>query len=810
VSSPAYKEAEARMAIPPFETRGHTNTNPAGIGFWALLREDFITHERSLLEQGFIALAVHRFGNWRMGLRHKVLRAPCTLLYRFLYKMVEVFCGITLSYVVKVGRRVRIWHHSGIIIGPRFIGDGVHIRQNTTIGVAKTFADDALPIIDSGVDIGSGASILGSVYIGKNAKIGANTVVLTDIPEGGVVMGNPGQLIMQTPAAGSKPPVSAPKPSSKPAARPASVPVQTPKISAAAANVSPDAPPAADAPLIANFGTLAVLGSTNLDYVAMSFRGAAKEMSLDLKVFTPPFGQSRQELLAENSALIQAKPSATLIVERAEDVLGDFYYDPLSIGDSDREAAIVDRIGPWVQTIELARENLTGPIYVMELSVLHRSSLAQADSRQARGVAALIESANKAAAAALAQLPDIRWLPTAEWIAEVGRERSQPGKYWHLGRIPFSNELSNHIARRVLAAMMAQAGMTTRVIVLDLDNTLWGGVLGEDGIENLKIGKSYPGSAFQEFQRTLKSLSRRGIALVIASKNDPDLALKMLNTHPEMILRERDVAGYRINWSEKSQNISDMLEEMSLGPKSCLFLDDNPVEREKVRRNVPGVVVPDMPTDPAEFSAWLLNLPCVECVSLTSSDLKRSDQYRKRAVTNASRRTFANIEDFYRDLGMKVRFEPFSPQNQERTLQLLVKTNQFNTTTARHDAAAIRRILDAGGEVYAVGVEDRNSSYELMGVVILAGGPEGEAVIDSFLLSCRTLGRTVETAMLAFLCRRAKARGAAAITGDIVPTERNTPVRDLYSRHGFEAAENRFRLPLDRAVAMPEYFTVLE
>ena len=179
----------------PPAAMGATNQNPAGIGFWALIREDLRTHDNKLLEQGFWALAVHRFGNWRMSIPTKLLRIPFSLIYKFLYRLVEWTCGISLPYTVKVGRRVRIWHHGGMILHAASIGDDVQIRQNTTFGVARTDHNFELPEIDDGVDIGVGACVLGDIHIGRHAVIGANAVVLQDVPEYAVVVGVPAKVI---------------------------------------------------------------------------------------------------------------------------------------------------------------------------------------------------------------------------------------------------------------------------------------------------------------------------------------------------------------------------------------------------------------------------------------------------------------------------------------------------------------------------------------------------------------------------------------------------------------------------------------
>jgi serine acetyltransferase len=198
----AYEAAEDRMRVPPIRRRGLENENPPELGFWQLLREDFETHDYNPLEQGFWAVANHRFGNWRLGLKNPLLRAPCSLAYDTLQKGIELVGGITLPCTTKLGRRVRLWHHGGMIIGARAIGSDVQIRQNTTIGVAHAWREEDLPIIEDGVDIGCGASILGPVVVGRGAKLGANAVVLEDVPEGATATGNPARIgVAPAPAA---------------------------------------------------------------------------------------------------------------------------------------------------------------------------------------------------------------------------------------------------------------------------------------------------------------------------------------------------------------------------------------------------------------------------------------------------------------------------------------------------------------------------------------------------------------------------------------------------------------------------------
>ncbi|MEL6480700.1 MAG: HAD-IIIC family phosphatase, partial [Pseudomonadota bacterium] len=798
-ASDAFRAAEARFAIPPVATRGQRNENPPGLSFWSLVAEDFRTHERKLFEQGFWAVFTNRFGNWRMD-QPKLIRAPATLLYLLMFKLVEIFGGISLWYTVKLGRRVRIWHHGGIVLGCRAIGSDVQIRQNTTIGVGQTGRNAALPIIGDRVDVGAGAVIAGAVLVEDDAKIGANALVITDIPEGATVMGNPAQIVsMARPAADDAPAqvAEAEAPAPMIAARPAEEET-VPMLSRPRA-----------------MGRLALLGSANLDYLAMAFEEEARRTGLEVEPVIPPFGTARMALLDEGSELRARMggegPAATLIAERAEEVLGDLLANPLALPAADRDGAVEAALEPLLGLVESARTALAGPVLVLRLAAFSRSPLGLADTAPGPdgaplGAADLIARANAMLEAATAGMADVHLLDTGALIAEVGLDNAAPGGFWHMGRVPFGEAFAARLARRSLGALLALRGQSARLLVLDLDNTLWGGVIGEDGIEGVALGGSYPGTAYQEFQAAIRALAARGVALAIASKNDEDVALRMIAEHPEMVLKPDDFVAHAINWNEKAQNIGAMLDEIGLGEASTMFIDDNPVERAKVRKNLPDAIVPEFPAAPEALARWLLDNPFLETLSLTASDLKRTAQYRVRGRVNAERRNFENVEDFYHDLGMKLTFEPFGEMNRQRALQLLVKTNQFNTTTRRHDAAAVERILAEGGEVYAVGYQDRHSAYELMGVVVLrpdaamaAAYPEDAQVqwrrsegalwVDSFVLSCRVLGRTVEHAIAAWASGRAAALGAPLLLAPVIETPRNTPCRRVFAASGFAAVK---------------------
>ncbi|MEM7498402.1 MAG: HAD-IIIC family phosphatase [Pseudomonadota bacterium] len=838
-ASDAFRAAEARFAVPPVAERGRRNDNPPGLSFWALVAEDFRTHERKILEQGFWAVFTSRFGNWRMD-QPKLVRAPATLLYLLMFKLVEVFGGISLWYTVKLGRRVRIWHHGGIVLGCRAIGNDVQIRQNTTIGVGQTGRNAALPIIGNRVDIGAGAVIGGAVYVGDDAKIGGNALVMTDIPEGATVMGNPAQVVARAKPAAAEASADA---STVPTAAPGQAVATTAPLGHPFEATDPEL--ADETPMLATvrqMGRIALLGSANLDYLAMSFEEAARRIGLAVEPVVPPFGTARMALLDEDSDLrtrMAEGTAASLVAERAEEVLGDLLANPLALPAAERDAAVVAALEPLLGLVESAREALTGPILVLRLARFSRSPLGLADTALGPegtplGATDLVARANAMLEAAVADMADVHLIDTDALIAEVGLDAAAPAGFWHMGRVPFGEAFAARLARRALGALLALRGQTVRLLVLDLDDTLWGGVIGEEGIEGVALGGSYPGTAYQTFQATIRALATRGIALAIASKNDEDVAMRMVTEHPEMVLTPDDFVAHRIDWNEKSQNVAAMLDELGLGEASMMFIDDNAVERAKMRKNLPAAIVPEFPKAPEALAGWLLDNPFLETLTLTASDLKRTAQYRVRGRVNAGRRNFESVEDFYRDLGMKLRFEPFGEMTRQRVLQLLVKTNQFNTTTRRHDAAAVERILAEGGEVYAVGYEDRHAAPELMGVLALrpdaamaaayaeeptvtAGSEDGALWVDSFVLSCRVLGRTVEHAIAAWASARAAALGAPVLLAPVIETPRNTPCRGVFAASGFarvdiaDAGEGglyRRDLAADGPAPMPAYFEI--
>ncbi|MFN3144903.1 MAG: HAD-IIIC family phosphatase [Paracoccaceae bacterium] len=522
---------------------------------------------------------------------------------------------------------------------------------------------------------------------------------------------------------------------------------------------------------------IAVLGRSNLDLVADCFRSELANLvqGRDCRVHVPPFGQLSQQIIDPYSELSKFDPEISIFADRLEDIANAASLD-LVDGEIVRDLCL--------QHAKLIREfaqNNRGTVIVHRFAFLRRSS-----ADRVVEMSRLVMDCNGILDEVLGDIERVVWLDLASEAAQANP--ASDIRLWNLGRIPFSDGFGRQLARRWAGCVLAQLGKTARLIVLDLDNTLWGGVLGEDGASGISIGGDFPGNAFRQFQATLKSLSDRGIALAVCSKNDEDLALGVLSSHESIIIRPDDLVAHRINWQPKWQNIAEISRELDLGLGSIMFIDDNPVEREAVRRNLPMVQVLDLPPDPALYVDTLLNSPFVEVINSGHEDRKRVASYKARRKIKLERQSAASIEDFLRGLGMQLRMQRIDASNLARAAQLCQKTNQFNTTTRRYSERDLERMVAEGADVAVIGLQDKYTEAENIGLIVLAQSKasQSEGIVDLFLLSCRVLGRTVEQAVMCWAVDRSYRRGWDALVGEIEETPRNTPARSVFAENGFK------------------------
>jgi FkbH-like protein len=424
------------------------------------------------------------------------------------------------------------------------------------------------------------------------------------------------------------------------------------------------------------------------------------------------------------------------------------------------------------------------------------------------GLGAAVMHMNLRLAQALADAPNVFVLDAQRWVAAAGPGAMNP-KLWHMGKVPFSAEVFAEAARDIKAALRGAIGLSRKLIVLDLDETLWGGVVGDVGWENLVLGGHHAeGEAFVEFQRKLLALTRRGITLAVVSKNEESVALEALRRHPEGVLRPEALAAYRINWRDKAQNIAEIAEELNLGLASFVFIDDNPVERSRVGEALPEVYVPDWPADPTQYVRALEALRCFDTPDISAEDVERTRMYGVERERGALKAQVASFEDWLKALELEVAFERLQPSNLSRTAQLMNKTNQMNLRTRR---LSERELLEwsqgLGREVWAVHVSDRLGDAGLTGILSLER-KGAEVAIEDYVLSCRVMGRRVEEALVWAAVERARALGGGRLLARPIPTAKNKPCLDFWAKTPFANESDALVWRLSDALQKPEHVRI--
>lgn len=368
----------------------------------------------------------------------------------------------------------------------------------------------------------------------------------------------------------------------------------------------------------------------------------------------------------------------------------------------------------------------------------------------------------------------------------IGKSRWFDPRYWHLAKQAVALQAVPLLARHTAAVIGADLGVSRKCLVLDLDNTLWGGVIGEDGLAGIKLGNGVDGEAFVAFQEYILKLKNKGVILAVCSKNNYADAIQPFEKHPEMRLKRHDIAVFIANWEAKPQNIRRIAQELGIGLDSLVFVDDNPVERDAVRQFVPEVEVIPLPEDPSYYARTLSQCLSFEASSYTPEDAARAEQYRARSQIRELETNAGSIEEFYQSLQMQAIVAPFDAFHLPRIAQLIGKTNQFNLTTRRHGMPQLESFVNDPNCVHLyLRLRDRFADHGLVALIIALR--QGAILdIDTWLMSCRVIGRTVEGTIMEHLCRRAEQLGCTSLRGTYIPTEKNSMAEDAYAKLGFD------------------------
>jgi len=517
-----------------------------------------------------------------------------------------------------------------------------------------------------------------------------------------------------------------------------------------------------------------------------------------------PFGQVMPVLMQSHLECWRGKFDFAVVWARPEGVIESFNhtlnYKNVSIEEILEE---VDRYSSLVLNIRDRVKFIFVPTWVFPS--YHRG-FGMFDMKTDVGISNILMRMNLRLSENLDKASNIYLLNTQKWVEVAGKNAFNP-KLWYMGKIAFSNQVFIEAVQDIKSALRGISGNFRKLIILDLDDTLWGGIAGDVGWKNIKLGgHDHIGEAYADFQRALKSLTNRGILLGIVSKNEEAIALETINRNPEMVLRLDDFLGWRINWQDKAQNIVDLVSDLNLGLQSVVYIDDNPVERDRVKEALPEVFVPEWPEDKMLYKSALLSLRCFDIPSITKEDLKRNKMYASERKRKDLKIKVGSFDEWLKSLKIKVKVEGLNDSNLQRAAQLLNKTNQMNLSTRRMtESELLNWAMRADHNLWTFRVSDKFGDSGLTGIVGVKV-KDGTGRIVDFILSCRVIGRKVEESMLYTVVKYARSAGLNEVYAKYVPTPKNKPCLEFWKKSGFMHNEKDgfFKWEMNKDYPVPE------
>jgi FkbH-like protein len=508
---------------------------------------------------------------------------------------------------------------------------------------------------------------------------------------------------------------------------------------------------------------VALVGSSTLTHLLPGIRVAGLRHGVWVDTYEGDYGQYLQELMDRGSDLYAFRPDSLCLALDAQHLLDISGANPAAAIDHVRKCWHAAKEGLHCTVIH----QTALPVFA-DLMGSNEHRLGDSPQTFIKHFNSLLEGASDEAFVHL----------LAIW---------HDATLWHRAKQEVHPAVAHLYGEHLLRVLAAQGGRSRKCLVLDLDNTLWGGVIGDDGLEGIVLGQgSALGEAYVALQRYALRLKERGVILAVCSKNDESNVLDAFEKHPEMVLKPEDIACFSVNWEDKAANLRRIARSLNVGLDSLVFVDDNPFERNLVRRELPEVAVPELPDDPAYHIECIAAAGYFESVALSAEDRERASQYVANKEREQLRNSTTNLEAYLKSLSMEIIWKPFDDLGMQRIVQLINKTNQFNLTTQRYGESQVRSLMRAPGVLtWQIRLKDRFGDNGIIAVIVAILNSEGDLEIDTWLMSCRVLGRQVEDACLNLLVEGAKRLGAKRIVGRYRATPRNEIVRDLYLRMGF-------------------------
>jgi FkbH-like protein len=557
---------------------------------------------------------------------------------------------------------------------------------------------------------------------------------------------------------------------------------------------------------------IALLGSSTLDALPNLLTGILVQGGVLPAIRLAGFNQWRLEILsgAPNLADLAPRIVACLLDDQA---VFESIVDPVDVASIEAGcAAFPAELAGWVDACQAA---LGGRVVLCTVPLSPLRSQRIIDYRGKARLAAAWDRMNAAILDLAAAKPRTTVLCAAAIAAGSGAIFATD-RMRHVAGHAFSPDFLRAYAAELARVARADLGLARKCLALDLDNTLWGGVVGDDGVGGLRLGGAYPGSAHRELQALARDLMAQGVVLTVCSKNDDAVAREAIATHPEMVLKLDDFVAVSANWRPKPDNLRDQAAAINIGLDSVVFVDDNPVERGAVRALLPQVTTVELPVEPAGYAAHLAARGDFNLLELTGEDLERTAMYRAQTGRAALEQAAGSLEEYLVGLGSELALEPLGELNRARIVQLFAKTNQFNLTGRRYSEEEVVELQAGGGALFGARLSDRFGDSGLIGAVALVRSEGDERIwtIDNFVLSCRVFSRSVEDAIAGLVLRGARAAGVDAVAAGFVETAKNQKFAGFYPGLGFDeigadgSSGRRFRHELRHLPELPRWIRV--
>lgn len=550
---------------------------------------------------------------------------------------------------------------------------------------------------------------------------------------------------------------------------------------------------------------LAVLGDTATQFLAEALKGSGYDNGFNLEIWEADFNQIERQVFDTFSEMYEFKPEIVIIFRSSHKLLGKYnklkpeQHTSLAINELDAIETIYSNL----------TDNLSAKIIYYNYTEIDDSVFGNYASKTESSFLYQLRKLNYELMLLASKNPNLYLCDISSIQNHVGKlSFFQPSIYISTEMV-LSIDVLPKVASKTVDLINTLTGKFKKCVILDLDNTTWGGVIGDDGIENIQIGSLGIGKAFSEFQYWIKKLKDRGIIITVCSKNTETVAKEPFEKHPDMVLRLSDISVFIANWDNKADNIRQIQSILNIGFDSMVFLDDNPFERNMVRENLPEICVPELPEDPADYLEYLYELNLFETVSYSNEDSKRTKLYQVEAERVKVQKKFTNEDDFLKNLEMVSVVEPFNKFNKPRIAQLSQRTNQFNLRTVRYSEVDIDRFSKSEDYVtFSFTLEDKFGDNGLICAIILKKENEETLFIDTWFMSCRVLKRGMDIFVLNTIANFAKENGFINLKGEYIPTVKNDLVKDHYPDLGFSKCGNYFCLNIKEYQTRKNYIKV--